>query len=119
VELGACDDEALDALVGFVRGRAAWFVRALERSPPADGLGLRPYSMPRHASFARGANGVAAASFSIGLDAPWSVRPSLAPEPLRELARAVEAWEQRPAMTAVRIFVESSAEAGVSRPARG
>jgi poly(A) polymerase len=111
VELQAGDDEARGELEGFVHGRAAGFIRALERTLPADGPVLRPYRLSRVAA---GARGVVASRLVIGLDAPGSSQPSLPTEPLRELERAVMSWERCPAGAKVRLAVWSAAKARAS-----
>lgn len=109
IELRAADEDGLDALVGFVRGRAVGLVRALERKLLGTGAALRPYSRPLVVG--RDEQG-AARVLVLGLDA---AAPSLPPEPLRELEQAVLRWEGCPAGAAVRLAVWSAAVARAHR----
>lgn len=103
VELRAPTEESLQALEGFVRGRAAAFVRALERSLPDD-ASLRPYPLTR--SMPDASNPVTS-HLTLGLDAP-SPTPALPEPPLRELERAVSEWKERPPGAVVRISLSPS-----------
>jgi len=104
VELEAPAHDALDELEGFLRGRAAAFVHALERTLP-ESLALRPYALTRPTG---DASGPVTARLVLGVDAPRPSPPSLAGAPLRELEQAVSAWAERPAGATVRSSLQPS-----------
>jgi hypothetical protein len=100
VELEAPTEDSLEALEGFVRGRAAAFVRALERSLPDDGPTLRPYPLARSMP---DVNHPLTSRLVFGLDTPSASPPPLPEAPLRELERAGAEGDPRPPGAVVRI----------------